>query len=133
MRILLYSGVAAFALLALPVRAQDAPATSSEDTADEPVIVVTGTHTRNDDILGNVNVLGGDSLVRDLRPTIGETLAKQPGVSTSGSGPNVSRPVLRGLSGERLLILTDGIVSLDVSASSSDHAVAINPLTAETI
>jgi iron complex outermembrane receptor protein len=41
--------------------------------------------------------------------------------------------VLRGLSGERLLILTDGIGSLDVSASSSDHAVAIDPLTAQSI
>ena len=131
MRILLLSGAAASALLAHPACAQDTPAPSAEDEA--PVIVVTGRHTRSDDILGNVNVLGGDSLVRDLRPTIGETLAKQPGVSTSGSGPNVSRPVLRGLSGERLLILTDGIGSLDVSASSSDHAVAINPLTAETI
>jgi iron complex outermembrane receptor protein len=45
----------------------------------------------------------------------------------------VARPVLRGLSGERLLILTDGIGALDVSASSSDHAVAINPLTADSI
>ena len=132
MRLLLHSGVAASALLALPAHAQDTPNPSPDDAA-EPVIVVTGRHTRSDDILGNVNVLGGDSLVRDLRPTIGETLAKQPGVSTSGSGPNVSRPVLRGLSGERLLILTDWIGSLDVSASSSDHAVAINPLTAETI
>jgi iron complex outermembrane receptor protein len=88
---------------------------------------------RSDDILGNVIVLGGESLARDVRPTIGETLAKQPGVSTSGSGPNVARPVLRGLSGERLLILTDGIGALDVSASSSDHAVAIGPLTAESI
>jgi iron complex outermembrane receptor protein len=131
MRICLSSGVAASALLALPVQAQDASAPASDDAA--PVIVVTGRHTRSDDILGNVNVLGSDSLVRDVRPTIGETLAKQPGVSTSGSGPNVARPVLRGLSGERLLILTDGIGSLDVSASSSDHAVAINPLTAESI
>jgi iron complex outermembrane receptor protein len=41
--------------------------------------------------------------------------------------------VLRGLSGDRIRILTDGIGSLDVSSSSSDHAVAINPLTAESI
>jgi iron complex outermembrane receptor protein len=40
---------------------------------------------------------------------------------------------LRGLGGDRIRILTDGIGSLDVSASSPDHAVAINPLTAERI
>ncbi len=131
MRILLLSGATASALLGHPVHAQQAPAAA--DAAAPPVIVVTGRHTRSDDILGNVTVLGGDDLVRDVRPTIGETLAKQPGVTTSGSGPNVARPVLRGLSGDRLRILTDGIGSLDVSASSSDHAVAISPLTAETI
>jgi len=146
MRILLVTSVAAAALLPHSVRAQDAsaaPATAipaSATATPAPVnppatdeIIVTGTHTRSDDILGNVDVLGGDALTRDVRATIGETLARQPGVSTSGSGPNVARPVLRGLSGERLLILTDGIGSLDVSASSSDHAVAIDPLTAQSI
>ena len=139
MRSLLVSSVAAAALLPHAAFAQEqaAPSPAAEaapaPAADSQAIVVTGTRVRSDDILGNVTVLGGDSLIRDVRPTIGETLAKQPGVSTSGSGPNVARPVLRGLSGERLLILTDGIGSLDVSASSSDHAVAINPLTAESI
>jgi iron complex outermembrane receptor protein len=135
MRILLLAGVATAALVPWPVLAQDTSAAKSADDAEPPPheIVVTGSRTRSDDILGNVTVLGGDSLVRDLRPTLGETLAKQPGVSTSGSGPNVARPVLRGLSGERLRILTDGIGALDVSASSSDHAVAIDPLTAESI
>jgi iron complex outermembrane receptor protein len=139
MRSVFISSVAAAALLPHPAFAQEqaAPAPAAEaapvPAADSQAIVVTGTRVRSDDILGNVTVLGGDSLIRDVRPTIGETLAKQPGVSTSGSGPNVARPVLRGLSGERLLILTDGIGALDVSASSSDHAVAIDPLTADSI
>jgi iron complex outermembrane receptor protein len=141
MRFLLLSSAAAAALVPHSAFAQNAttaptPAPSSpvaDDTAQGNAIVVTGTRVHRDDILGNVNTLGGDSLVRDVRATIGETLARQPGVSASGSGPNVSRPVLRGLSGERLLILTDGIGSLDVSASSSDHAVAIDPLTAQSI
>jgi iron complex outermembrane receptor protein len=142
MRIFLVASVAAAALVPHAVRAQDASPTPSSAGSEQPAasppaddapIIVTGTHTRSDDILGNVDVLGGECRARDVRPTLGETLAKQPGVSTSGSGPNVARPVLRGLSGERLLILTDGIGSLDVSASSSDHAVAIDPLTAESI
>jgi len=137
MRSLLLAGATAFALVSHVAHAQDAaataPAAAPADAAASAEIVVTGTHTRSDDILGKVDVLGGDSLARNVRPTIGETLARQPGVSTSGSGPNVARPVLRGLSGERLLILTDGIGSLDVSASSSDHAVAIDPLTAQSI
>jgi iron complex outermembrane receptor protein len=142
MRLYLAASVAFAALFPYPAIAQDASPAPAQGDSNQPApsdaaagneIVVTGIHTRSDDILGNVDVLNAESLARDIRPTLGETLAKQPGVSTSGSGPNVARPVLRGLSGERLLILTDGIGSLDVSASSSDHAVAINPLTAQSI
>jgi iron complex outermembrane receptor protein len=95
-------------------------------------IVVTG-RRRTDDVLGEVKILSGDDLASRVRPTLGETLAKIPGVTATGSGPNVSKPVLRGLSGDRIRVLIDGIGSLDVSASSSDHAVAINPLTADSI
>ena len=111
-----------------PAAADAAPAAADADKA----IVITGKR-RRDDVLGDVSVLGGEALARDVRPTIGETLIKQPGVSAAGSGPNVAKPVLRGLSGDRIRILTDGIGSLDVSSSSSDHAVAINPLTAQSI
>ena len=68
-----------------------------------------------------------------MRPTIGETLSRQPGVSATSFGPNASRPVLRGFQGERVRVLSDGIGSFDVSNTSVDHAVAINPLTADRI
>ena len=41
--------------------------------------------------------------------------------------------MLRGFQGERVRVLTDGIGSLDASNTSVDHAVAINPLTADRI
>jgi iron complex outermembrane receptor protein len=41
--------------------------------------------------------------------------------------------VLRGFQGERVRVLTDGIGSIDVSNTSADHAVTIDPLTAERI
>jgi iron complex outermembrane receptor protein len=126
----------ALLFVAFPATAQaqsSVPPSSAPAAKAAGDIVVTGRRVRADDILGDVSVLGGGDLAAAIRPTLGETLASQPGVSTSGSGPNVARPVLRGLSGDRIRILTDGIGSLDVSSSSSDHAVAINPLTAESI
>lgn len=99
----------------------------------EEDIVVTGFARRRSDVLSGVSVVGGEELSRELRPTLGETLARQPGVSATSFGPNASRPVLRGFQGDRVRILTDGIGSLDASSSSADHAVAINPLTAERI
>lgn len=78
-------------------------------------------------------VLGGADLARAARATLGETLASLPGISSTAFGPGVSRPVLRGLQGERTRLLVDGIQSLDVSNTSPDHAVAINPLVADRI
>lgn len=97
-------------------------------------IVVTAPFQRNqEDILSGTSVLTGQELTRELRTTIGETLQRQPGVSATSFGPNASRPVLRGLQGERVRVLTDGIGSFDASNTSVDHAVAINPLTADRI
>src|SRR6478672_5494339 len=115
-----------------PAAPADASA-GSTDSQPEQAITVTGARHRRDDVIGEVQVLSGSELDAQRRPSLGETLAKLPGVSVAGSGPNAAKPVLRGESGTRVRVLTDGIGSLDVSASSSDHAVAINPLTAESI
>jgi iron complex outermembrane receptor protein len=96
-------------------------------------IVVTGYARPRADILSGSSVVSGDLLAREQRPTIGDTLARLPGVSATSFGPNASRPVLRGFQGDRVRILTDGIGSLDVSSASADHAVSINPLTADRI
>lgn len=80
-----------------------------------------------------IGVLSGETLAREIRPSIGETLARQPGVSSTWFGPGASRPILRGMQAERVRVLTDGIGSFDVSNTSVDHAVAINPLLAERI
>ncbi|SCW66756.1 iron complex outermembrane recepter protein [Sphingobium faniae] len=123
--------------LTLPALAQSAPDSSGDGRAYHDLradIVVTALIPRRQgDILSGTSVVTGQALTRALRPTIGETLARQPGVSATSFGPNASRPILRGMQGERVRILTDGIGSFDVSNTSVDHAVAINPLTADRI
>lgn len=102
------------------------------EVSDE--LIVTAPYYRDRfNLLTNVSVLDGTVLTRELRGTIGETLAAQAGVTGSYFGPNASRPILRGFQGERVRVLTDGIGSFDVSNTSVDHAVAINPLLAERI
>jgi iron complex outermembrane recepter protein len=106
----------------------DYHATPSQD------IIVTAPFARDrTDILSGTSVLQGVDLAQAIRPTIGETLDRTPGVSATSFGPNASRPVLRGLQGERVRVLTDGIGSIDVSNTSVDHAVAIDPLLADRI
>lgn len=96
-------------------------------------IVVTASFVRELDLLAGKSVVTGDELVMDVRSQIGETLTRQPGVSATSFSPGASRPVLRGFQGERIRVLTDGLGSLDVSNTSPDHAVSIEPLTAERI
>jgi len=123
---------AAFASLAAPAFAEDAPPANHIDTP--PEIIVTAPFERDRaDVLSGTSVVIGTALTRDLRPTIGDTLAHQPGVSATSFGPNASRPILRGFQGERVRVLTDGIGSIDVSNTSVDHAVVINQLTADRI
>ena len=107
---------------------------AASPTAPAGEIIVTAPVRQSEtDVLQGTSILTGEALTRELRPTIGETLARQPGVSASSFGPNASRPILRGFQGERIRVLTDGIGSIDVSNTSADHAVIIDPLLAERI
>jgi iron complex outermembrane recepter protein len=126
---------ASIAIIAAPAAAQDQPVPSptTPHSAESEEIVITADYVEGLDILSGTSVLSGDELVRDMRAQIGDTLAKQPGVSATSFSPGSSRPVLRGFSGERVRVLTDGIGSIDVSNTSADHAVTIDPLTAERI
>ena len=133
--------LATSALVAVPAFAQPAPsgapphASSSDEyhAPDSDDIVVTANFVRELDLLSGRSVLSGTDLTRDLRPQIGDTLARLPGVSATSFSPGASRPVLRGFQGERIRVLTDGIGAIDVSNTSADHAVTIDPLTAERI
>lgn len=131
MRLLPSASLTLALMLSAPAFAQDRPNDDDVHTGDE--IVVTAPYVRSLDILGNVSVLQGDELARDIRGQIGDTLTRQPGVSATSFSPGASRPVLRGFSGERVKILTDGIGSIDASNTSADHAVTIDPLTVERV
>lgn len=121
--------------LALPAHAQtnsDSARDRVHGSADE-VIIVTADYVEDLDILAGTSVVTADELLRETQPQIGDVLVKQPGVSATSFSPGASRPVLRGLQGERVRVLTDGIGSLDVSNTSVDHAVTIDPLVTERV
>ena len=68
---------------------------------------------------------------RKLGMTLADTLSDEAGISQRTMGKAAARPVIRGLGGDRLLILENGERTGDKSASSADHAVSIDPTTAE--
>lgn len=95
-------------------------------------VVVQGTAERRVEAAPDA-VLSGKKLQQQLGQTISATLAREPGIAERSMGPAAARPVVRGLGGDRLRILEDGGSSGDMSATSGDHAVAIDPLTTERI
>lgn len=132
--------LAGTALVSIPAYAQSSEQSGDQPSASRtahveasPEIVITAPFVRDLNLLAGTSVITGDELVRDIRPQIGDTLTSQPGVSATSFGPGASRPVLRGFQGERIRVLTDGLGSLDVSNTSTDHGVTIDPLTAERI
>lgn len=80
-----------------------------------------------------ITVLTGLDLAARLKSTLGETLAEQPGVSSTAFGPGASRPVIRGMGGDRVRLLQGGVGMADASNTSPDHAVSFDPLSAEQI
>ncbi|MBX7539458.1 TonB-dependent receptor [Qipengyuania sphaerica] len=96
-------------------------------------IIVSAEGLRQFDLLAGVSVVEAEELDLNMDGQIGEVLTSIPGVTATGFAPGASRPILRGFSGERVKVLVDGIGAIDVSNTSADHAVSIDPLTAESI
>jgi len=111
-----------------------AAAASAQETPLQE-IVVTASPLRESplDVAQPTDIVSGDDLRRQIESSIGETLSRELGVSSTYFGPSASRPVIRGLGGDRVQVLEDGLASLDVSGLSQDHAVSLESVISEQI
>jgi iron complex outermembrane recepter protein len=98
-----------------------------------PEVVVTGNLLNANDLITPTTQYSGTQLKLRTQTTLGETLNTALGVSSSYFGPNASRPIIRGLDGDRIRILNNGGATVDASSLSYDHAVAIDPSSIERI
>jgi iron complex outermembrane receptor protein len=129
-RLRLFSAAAGLALLASPVLAAEAGAPKD---LSEVVVTAAPYVVSMDSTTTSVDVVKREEL--DLAPAagLGDVLAHLPGVRSSFFGPGASRPVIRGLAGPRVQVLTNGVGMIDASGISPDHAVASDPQEAERI
>ena len=81
----------------------------------------------------STTVLSDQSLWLKQQASLGETLSAETGMSATSFGPGASRPVIRGLSGDRIRLLENSVGTLDASVASPDHAVSVEPLLIERI
>jgi iron complex outermembrane receptor protein len=98
-------------------------------------IQVTGTASGKDALAVTqaTTQLAGRALDRQLAATVAQTLAGTPGIRARYNGPAAAMPVMRGLTGDRVLMLQDGQRAADLAGSAVDHAVTIDPLAAQRI
>lgn len=96
-------------------------------------IVITGNPLGRDTTAVPVSTLGRSDLLERGQSTLGETLNGLPGGSSTYFGPNASRPIVRGLDGDRIRVLNNSASSLDASALSYDHAVPLDVLSTDRI
>ena len=108
-------------------------AAGNDPPLDEVVVTATALHESTFEVAQPTAVLAGEDLVRNRGSSVGEALAGTAGVSATYFGPQASRPVIRGQTGERVQVTEDGAESLDVAALSADHAVTIDPLLADRV
>jgi iron complex outermembrane receptor protein len=120
-------------LCAVALGVGTASAQDKRPVQEEVIVTSTPLRERGLEVAQPTTVLRGDELDRQVAASIGETLDSVPGISGTYFGPAASRPVIRGLSGERVVILEDGIASLDVSSLSQDHAVTVESALARQI
>ena len=85
------------------------------------------------DVAQATTVLTGTALLLKQQATLGETLSAETGIHASSFGPGASRPIIRGLGGDRIRLLENSVGTLDASVTSPDHAVSVEPLLVERI
>jgi len=110
-------------------------AAAAHEPTELPTVQVTASPLAGDaeSLARPVEVLQGEALDRAKSATLGEAVAGLPGVQTTYFGPGVGRPILRGLDGPRVQVLSSGMGSMDASTVSADHATSIEPFLADQI
>ena len=127
------------------VHVHNTPHTAGEQNPEALVVRLATTVIEQVDVIGiplhasviesalPVSVLGGEKLRNRQAATLGDTLERQPGVNTNFHGNVASTPIIRGLSGPRVLITQNSLDVSDVSRVGPDHSVASEVSTAQQV
>ncbi len=129
----LFSFISVLLALSATARAQtvvssDSPPADETTHLEKYIVTASPLARAPDEINAPTTVVTSTALAQRLQPTLGETLTGLPGVDSTYFGPGASRPIIRGLGGDRIRVLTGGVGTIDASVISPDHAVSLDPL-----
>lgn len=105
---------------------QPALSQSEQSDIDEIVVLSSPFKKSADEIISQTHVILDDDINKNVGTTLGDVVKKVPGLSVSSHGPDVGRPVIRGLSGRRTGSLVNGMTAGDIADTANDHANIMN-------
>ena len=112
----------------------EAPVVLREDHIHERVMVNSPAGTLSlFETHGSVRVLEGMDLQEKTAFDVAGVVEGTPGVALSSAGPSATRPIVRGLDGDRVVVLEDGVRTGDLGSQSPDRGLPLDPLQAERV
>ncbi|MGM0517404.1 MAG: TonB-dependent receptor [Pseudomonadota bacterium] len=120
------------AALSAIVFATHAPGSFATDQLGVITITATPFATTAEEGASSVDVLDGEEKRQAETLSLGATLDEIPGVATIATGGQVGNPVIRGLSGNRIRVLSEGVAQ-DYQQYGVRHPANVDPLLAERI
>ncbi|MEJ2671662.1 MAG: TonB-dependent receptor [Deltaproteobacteria bacterium] len=104
------------------------PEPEADGTVQLDAMVVTATRTETPafDTPLQVNVIRRRQIEREMPISMAEIYKREAGLDASTTGPNIVRPMIRGLADDRVLVLVDGI-RLSEQRGGGNHRLSIDP------
>jgi iron complex outermembrane receptor protein len=118
-----------------PATPAEAPRPGASEIADLPPVafpVASGLLVA-DDAFVSVTVVAAPEILANGGATLTDMLQTRPGIAGSTFAAGANRPIIRGLDNYRVRVQENGIGTHDVSALSEDHAVPVDPFSAERV
>ncbi|MYD97777.1 MAG: TonB-dependent receptor [Gammaproteobacteria bacterium] len=117
----------------LAAAALDAETPAEEEPEAIEEIIVQAHPLAREGLAQATDVMDAEELERKTVDNIGATVGNEPGIHNSPFGAGAGRPVIHGLGGARVRVMEEQIDTLDVSVSSGDHAVTVDPFVAKRV
>lgn len=93
----------------------------------QEVIVSVASHNHPERTPIKIEQINHEQLISNGAPNLTDALSNLPGIDNQSTGPSTSKPVIRGLSSNRILIYTEGL-KLQNQQWGDDHSLGINEM-----
>ena len=93
----------------------------SDDDIEEVVVTASFVDQNLSDLENPIHVIDGEDVSSSSTVSLGETIDSLVGVSIADYGAAIGQPIIRGMSGSRVKVLNNGLVTRDVSFLGPDH------------